>query len=137
LGHQNAAPTPHSRYPTRPGSCAAETTALGPTGARLGGLPGGGGPADGAPSPVALYRAVPKAAWSHLALYEPRFGHPQTTRGDLDGGRVFKLVTGFKQTGWVFLGLFLIYVTRQAGAFISQLVGLGARAAPSRGAGGQ
>ena len=31
LGHQNAAPTPHSRHPTRPGSCAAETTALGPT----------------------------------------------------------------------------------------------------------
>jgi hypothetical protein len=39
LGHQNAAPTPHSRHPTRPGSCAAETTALGPTGAHLGGAP--------------------------------------------------------------------------------------------------
>jgi hypothetical protein len=26
LGRQNAAPTPNSRYPTRPGSCAAETT---------------------------------------------------------------------------------------------------------------
>jgi hypothetical protein len=42
--------------PTHPGSCAAETTALGPTGAHLGGLPGGGAPAAaGAPSPVAIF----------------------------------------------------------------------------------
>jgi hypothetical protein len=33
-------------------SCAAETTALGPTGAHLGGLPGGGAPAAGGRSPV-------------------------------------------------------------------------------------
>jgi hypothetical protein len=65
LGHQNAAPTPHSRHPTRPGSCAAETTALGPTGAHLGGLPGGGAPAPGAPCPghssVAMHKA-PRSA---------------------------------------------------------------------------
>jgi hypothetical protein len=71
LGHQNAAPIPHSRHLTRPGSCAAETTALGPTGAHLGGLPGGGAPVAGAPSPVALFAAMPRA---------PRSGRPKTKR---------------------------------------------------------
>jgi hypothetical protein len=47
LGHQNAAPTPHSRHPTRPGSCAAETTALGPTGW----CPSGGAPRWRRPGP--------------------------------------------------------------------------------------
>jgi hypothetical protein len=61
LGHQNAAPTPHSRYPTRPSSCAAETTALGPTDAHLGGLPGGGAPAAGALNRGPTPRADPKA----------------------------------------------------------------------------
>jgi hypothetical protein len=44
---------PHSRHPTRPGSCAAETTALGHTGAHLGRLPGGGAPTAGAQCPDA------------------------------------------------------------------------------------
>jgi hypothetical protein len=52
---------PHSRHPPRPGSCAAETPALGPTGAHLGGLPGGGAPAAGALNPglscVAMHKA--------------------------------------------------------------------------------
>jgi hypothetical protein len=44
----------------------AETTALGPTGAHLGGgLPGGGAPAAGALSRVKTFRAVPKGASFH------------------------------------------------------------------------
>jgi hypothetical protein len=71
LGHQNATPTPHSQYPTRPGSCAAETAALRPTGAHLGGLPGGGAPAGGALNRVLKFLAVPRA---------PHSGRPKTKR---------------------------------------------------------
>jgi hypothetical protein len=39
----------------------------------------------------------PSTPWSHLALYEPRFGY-QATRGDHGGCHMFKLVTGFEQT---------------------------------------
>ena len=56
---------------TRPGSCAAETTALGPTGTHLGGLPGGGAPAPGALNQVRKFRAIPKA---------PRSARPKTQR---------------------------------------------------------
>ena len=66
-GTKTPPPTPHSRHPTRPGLCAAETTALGPTGAHLGGLPGGGAPAAGELSPGLSYVAMHKAPRSHSA----------------------------------------------------------------------
>jgi hypothetical protein len=47
-------------------------TALGPTGAHLGGLSGGDDPAAGAPSPVPLFRPVPRPPHSARPKTKPR-----------------------------------------------------------------
>jgi hypothetical protein len=70
------------------GSCAAETTALGPTGAHLGGLPGGGAPAAGALNRVRIPRAVPSPPHSTREKTQPH----RTRWGSASACRTTKII---------------------------------------------